>query len=195
MLGEGGVLPLDAGVRAGRARELADELGALLVFDEVQTGVGRTGTFFAFEQLGVRPDAVTLAKGLANGLPIGCLLVAADERASSPATTRARSAATPSSARRPCAVCDEIDDELLARRSRAQSARIADAASTRVRGRGLLLGVETDRPGGRRRRRVPRARPARRHRGRATRSASTPPLTLTDDELEHGLSILEEVLA
>ena len=61
------------------AAELAAEHGALLCFDEVQTGVGRTGSFFAFEQLGVRPHLVTLAKGLANGLPIGALLVA-DER-------------------------------------------------------------------------------------------------------------------
>ena len=61
-----------------RRATLADEHGALLVFDEVQTGVGRTGTFFAWEQAGVKPDAVTLAKGLANGLPIGALLVADD---------------------------------------------------------------------------------------------------------------------
>ena len=79
ILGEGGVVPLHSGFLAA-ARRLADEHGALLVLDEVQTGVGRTGTFFAHEQADVRPDAVTLAKGLANGLPIGCLLVA-DEAA------------------------------------------------------------------------------------------------------------------
>src|SRR3954469_23172712 len=71
VLGEGGVIPLDAEFVVA-----ARELDAVLAFDEVQTGVGRTGTFFAFEQLGVAPDLVTLAKGLANGLPIGCLLVA-----------------------------------------------------------------------------------------------------------------------
>src|SRR3954454_16363838 len=71
VLGEGGVIPLDTEfVTAAR------ELDAVLAFDEVQTGVGRTGTFFAFEQLAVKPDLLTLAKGLANGLPIGCLLVA-----------------------------------------------------------------------------------------------------------------------
>ena len=79
VLGEGGVIPLTPAFLQAAAA-LAEELGALLAFDEVQTGVGRTGTFFAFEQLGVRPQLVTLAKGLANGLPIGCLLVA-DEAA------------------------------------------------------------------------------------------------------------------
>ncbi|HVH52262.1 MAG TPA: aminotransferase class III-fold pyridoxal phosphate-dependent enzyme, partial [Gaiellaceae bacterium] len=77
VLGEGGVIPLDVEFVEGAA-QLAGELGALLAFDEVQTGVGRTGTFFAFEQLGVKPSMVTLAKALANGLPIGCLLVADD---------------------------------------------------------------------------------------------------------------------
>ncbi len=102
VLGEGGIIPLDSRfVEAARA--LADDAGALLVLDEVQTGVGRTGTFFAFEQLGVRPDAITLAKGLANGLPIGCLLVAdsAHRQHLSRATMRAPSAATPSLAPQP----------------------------------------------------------------------------------------------
>ena len=82
------------------ARELADAHGALLVFDEVQTGVGRCGSFFAWEQLGVKPDAVTLAKGLANGLPIGALLVSDDapDRLRAGRPRRRRSAATSSRA-------------------------------------------------------------------------------------------------
>jgi acetylornithine/N-succinyldiaminopimelate aminotransferase len=63
------------------ARRLCDERNALLLFDEVQCGMGRCGSLFAFERLGVRPDVVTVAKGLANGLPIGALL--ANARASS----------------------------------------------------------------------------------------------------------------
>src|SRR6516165_9700533 len=62
VLGEGGVHPLATETLAA-ARELADEHGALLVFDEIQTGVGRCGTFFAWEHAGVKPDALTLAKG------------------------------------------------------------------------------------------------------------------------------------
>lgn len=63
------------------ARRLCNERGALLIFDEVQCGIGRTGSLFAYQQLGVKPDAVTLAKALANGLPIGVLL--ANARAAS----------------------------------------------------------------------------------------------------------------
>jgi predicted acetylornithine/succinylornithine family transaminase len=74
--GEGGVHPATHAFLE-TARRLCDRHGALLIFDEVQCGLGRIGTEFAFERFGVRPDAVTLAKALANGLPIGALLVAA----------------------------------------------------------------------------------------------------------------------
>ncbi|MFH7320024.1 acetylornithine transaminase [Desulfurivibrio sp. D14AmB] len=71
--GEGGVRPLaPAYLRA--IRELCDQHGLLLIFDEVQVGMGRTGTLLAHEQLGVTPDIMTLAKGLGNGLPIGAML-------------------------------------------------------------------------------------------------------------------------
>ncbi len=71
--GEGGVIPLEPAFVQEAAR-LAEERDLLLIIDEIQTGVGRTGTFFAFEQYGVRPDLVTMAKGLAGGLPIGAVL-------------------------------------------------------------------------------------------------------------------------
>jgi predicted acetylornithine/succinylornithine family transaminase len=72
--GESGIVPATREFLQ-RARELCDQRGALLVFDEVQCGMGRVGTTFAFESFGVRPDAITLAKALANGLPIGALLM------------------------------------------------------------------------------------------------------------------------
>lgn len=75
--GEGGVRPLDAEYLAG-IRELCDKHGLLLIFDEIQTGLGRTGTLFAYEQLGVTPDIMTLAKGLGNGLPIGAMLTTSE---------------------------------------------------------------------------------------------------------------------
>lgn len=78
--GESGVHVARVGFIA-EARRLCDERGALLIFDEIQCGMGRIGTLFAFEQFGVRPDVVTLAKALANGLPIGAIL--ANERCAS----------------------------------------------------------------------------------------------------------------
>lgn len=71
--GESGVRPLQEEYLA-RIRQLCDDNGLLLIFDEVQTGIGRTGTLFAYEQLGVVPDILTSAKALANGLPIGAML-------------------------------------------------------------------------------------------------------------------------
>jgi acetylornithine aminotransferase/acetylornithine/N-succinyldiaminopimelate aminotransferase len=71
--GEGGVRPMPKEYLAG-IRELCDRHQLLLIFDEVQVGMGRTGTLFAYEQLGITPDIITLAKALANGLPIGALL-------------------------------------------------------------------------------------------------------------------------
>jgi len=72
--GESGVNPADPAFLAA-ARRLCDERGAILIFDEIQCGVGRLGTLFAFESVGVRPDVVTMAKALANGLPIGTVLI------------------------------------------------------------------------------------------------------------------------
>ena len=72
--GEGGVVPLDPAFVLG-VRSLCDDKDLVLIVDEVQTGVGRTGTFLACEQYNLRPDIVTLAKGLGGGLPIGAVLL------------------------------------------------------------------------------------------------------------------------
>ena len=188
VLGEGGVRTLDSDFVAA-ARAIADDAGALLVFDEVQTGVGRTGTFFAFEELGVRPDAVTLAKGLANGLPIGALLTTDDSF--EPGDHASTFGGNPVTCAAAVAVCETITDELLAH-VRAQSERIA--ARLPVRGRGLLLAVEVEAPSS-------DAVAACFERGLLVGTAGddairlTPPLTVTADELDHGLAILEEVIA
>ncbi|NMK63165.1 aminotransferase class III-fold pyridoxal phosphate-dependent enzyme, partial [Staphylococcus capitis] len=73
IMGEGGVVVPPEGYLAG-VREITARHGALLVLDEVQTGIGRTGTFFAHQQAGITPDVVTLAKGLGGGLPIGACI-------------------------------------------------------------------------------------------------------------------------
>jgi predicted acetylornithine/succinylornithine family transaminase len=146
VLGEGGVVPLTREFAAA-----ARQLDALLVFDEVQTGVGRTGTFFAFQQLGVRPDLVTLAKGLANGLPIGCLLVAAEVAgAFGPGDHGSTFGGNPVVCAAALAVCGELDDELLAQ-VRMHGERLLSALEVlphvvEARGAGLLVGAELDRP-------------------------------------------------
>lgn len=73
--GEGGVMPIDPAF-VERARELCDERQALLTFDEIQTGMGRTGKYFAYQHYGVQPDLMSVAKGLGGGFPIGALVVA-----------------------------------------------------------------------------------------------------------------------
>jgi acetylornithine/N-succinyldiaminopimelate aminotransferase len=150
VLGEGGVIPLELDFVAAAAG-LADRIGALLAFDEVQTGVGRTGTFFAWEQLGIKPQLLTLAKALANGLPIGCLLVADDAPdAFAPGDHGSTFGGNPVSCAAAVAVCNSIDDELLAA-VRANGARLRDGLATlpwvtEVRGAGLLVGAVLDRP-------------------------------------------------
>jgi acetylornithine/N-succinyldiaminopimelate aminotransferase len=150
VLGEGGVIPLTAEF-VKEAADLAEELGALLAFDEIQTGVGRTGTFFAFEQLGVRPQLVTLAKGIANGLPIGCLIVA-DEAAGAfaPGDHGSTFGGNPVVCAAALAVVATVDDALL-EQVRANGTRLLNGLSTlrgvvEARGVGLLVGAELDRP-------------------------------------------------
>jgi predicted acetylornithine/succinylornithine family transaminase len=146
ILGEGGVVPLEQGFVAAAA-----ELAPLLCLDEIQTGMGRTGSFFAFEQLGVRPALVTMAKGLANGLPIGALLVADDVAgAFSPGDHGSTFGGNPVACAAAGAVVDLIDDPLL-ENVREQGAALAQGLVSlpgvlEVRGRGLLVGAELDRP-------------------------------------------------
>ena len=198
VLGEGGVIPLEPAF-AQAAAELAREVGALLCVDEVQTGMGRTGTFFAFEQLDIRPDLITLAKGLGNGLPIGALL--AGERAAPgfvPGDHGSTFGGNPVAAAAAAAVVEAIDEELLAavRERGAQLAAGLEALPgvRTVRGRGLLLGAELDRP-------VGPVVDACREQGLLVLSAGpdvlrlTPPLVVAADEVGQALRTIESVLA
>ena len=198
VLGEGGIIPLERGfVEAARA--LADTHGAVLLFDEVQCGLGRTGSFFAWQQLGVKPDALALAKALANGLPIGALLVA-DESPTGfePGDHGSTFGGNPVAAAAACSVVEMIDDGLLAA-VQARGAQLAAGLSAlpgvvATRGRGLMLGADLDRPA------APVAAAALAA-GLVVGTAGehtlrlTPPLTISADEVRHGLELLEEVLA
>ncbi len=198
VLGEGGVIPLAPAFLAAAA-ELAEKLGALLAFDEVQTGMGRTGSFFAFEQLGVRPQLVTLAKALANGLPIGCLLVADDAAgAFQPGDHGSTFGGNPVICAAGVAVCDAIDD-LLLEQVRANGERLRAGLAllpgvVEVRGAGLLVGAELEGP----------AQPvidAALDAGLVCLSSGpnvlrlAPPLVATADDVDRALEILVEVTA
>ena len=195
--GEGGVHVLEAGF-VDAARRIADETGAVLLFDEVQTGVGRTGAFFAHEHVGVRPDALMLAKGLANGLPIGCLLVFDEAPEGFAAGDHASTfGGNPVACAAASAVCDELTDELLATVT-ANGLLLAEGLAAlpgvrEARGAGLMLGAELDRP-------AADVVAAFAERGLLVGTAGanvlrlTPPLIVTTAEIEHALGVLEEVL-
>jgi len=144
--GESGVYPLSEETLLA-ARRACDEAGALLVFDEIQTGMGRTGSLWAYEQTPVRPDVLTSAKALGGGLPVGaCVLAEALGDVLEPgdhASTFAGGAVGSAAA---LAVLDLVDDPGLLRSVRERGAALcqilleADGVSE-VRGRGLMLGV------------------------------------------------------
>jgi predicted acetylornithine/succinylornithine family transaminase len=196
--GEGGVHVLQASFVAA-ARNLADETGAVLLFDEVQTGVGRTGAFFAHEHVGVRPDALMLAKGLANGLPIGCLLVLDDAPEGFATGDHASTfGGNPVACAAASAVCGELTDELLAAVT-ANGLALADGLAAlpgirAVRGAGLMLGAQLDRP-------AADVVAACAERGLLVGTAGadvlrlTPPLIVTTAEIEQAVGVLEEILA
>jgi len=146
--GEAGVLDLPEGFLQ-RARELTSEHGALLILDEIQTGAGRTGTWFAFQQLGVVPDAIAVAKGIGGGVPIGALITFG---AASDLFTTGQHGSTfggnPLATAAANAVLTEIEDaglvENAARRGRQLRDAIAAIGSPLIaetRGLGLLIGV------------------------------------------------------
>jgi acetylornithine/N-succinyldiaminopimelate aminotransferase len=197
VLGEGGVHVLEESFVAA-ARRLADATGAMLLFDEVQCGVGRTGAFFAHEHVGARPDALMLAKGLANGLPIGCLLVSdGAPEGFAPGDHASTFGGNPVACAAANAVCDELTDELLAT-VRANALLLGGGLAAlpgvrEVRGAGLMLGAELERP-------ASHVVTACAERGLLVGTAGTdvlrltPPLIVTTAEIEHALGVLEEVL-
>jgi acetylornithine/N-succinyldiaminopimelate aminotransferase len=145
--GEGGIHPIDPELLA-TAREACDQSGALLVFDEVQCGMGRTGTLWAWQQRGVRPDVMTVAKGLGGGLPIGAC-VAAPEHADvlQPGDHGSTFGGGPVVAAAANAVLDAVDDEGFLDAVRAKGERLAAGLhqlGLEVRGLGLMLAFAID---------------------------------------------------
>ena len=136
-------------------RRLCSERGALLIFDEIQTGVGRTGTFYAFEKEAMVPDIVTLAKGLAGGVPMGAMLASDEvERAFEPGTHASTFGGNPLASAAALYIQQAIDDQNLLGQCKETGAYLGSALSrmaerrrpkTRgTRGRGLLQGLVLD---------------------------------------------------
>jgi acetylornithine/succinyldiaminopimelate/putrescine aminotransferase len=144
--GEAGIFPIDEAVVLA-AREACDAVGALLAFDEIQSGMGRTGSLWAYQQLPVIPDVITTAKAVGGGLPVGACVTAPAlgdvlERGDHGSTF----AGAPIAAAAALAALEVIDDPELLRRTRELGARFMRALAeldpiAEVRGRGLMVGV------------------------------------------------------
>ena len=154
--GEGGIRPVSAEF-ARTLAALRDEMHFLLVADEIQSGVGRTGRFFGFEHYGVKPDLVTLAKPIGGGLPLGAIL-AGEEIASilQPGMHGTTFGGNPVACAAGAAVIQEIEEKDLIARAALMGGRLMSGLKglTRefpmireVRGYGLMVGAELDRPG------------------------------------------------
>lgn len=155
--GEGGVHVPDEDYLP-KVRALCDKYNAVLIFDEVQCGMGRTGTFFGCQQFGVKPDIVTLAKGLAGGVPIGAFM-ATDKVASAfkPGDHGSTFGGNPLACAAACVVLDALTKDNLMENAKEVGAYLKakfdaykekyPALIKEVRGRGLILGMELTRPG------------------------------------------------
>ncbi len=153
--GESGVRVPDPGYLAG-VRALCDEFGWLMMLDEVQTGIARTGAWFAFQHESVRPDVIALAKGLGNGVPIGACLARGPAAALfTPGTHASTFGGNPLACSAALAVLRTITEQDLVTRAAQLGERIREglarglppASGVReIRGRGLMIGIELDRP-------------------------------------------------
>ncbi|HXD54654.1 MAG TPA: acetylornithine/succinylornithine family transaminase [Solirubrobacteraceae bacterium] len=198
--GESGVHVLSEELLAA-AREACDRHGAALIFDEIQTGMGRTGTLWAYERCGVVPDAMTVAKALGGGLPIGALITG--ERLADvfePGDHGSTFAGGPLVARAALAALELTDDAQLLERVQLLGAELAESLQglphvVEVRGRGLMLACRLDVPAPQV---VTRALLEQRLVLNATGPDTLrllPPLTLSDEQARDGLARLAGALA
>lgn len=194
--GEGGVNNLSPTFVSAIAK-LAKEKDILIAVDEVQTGNGRTGTYFAYQQYGITPDIVTTAKGLGGGLPIGAVLFGEKlQDTMTPGSHGSTFGGNPVVAAGACSIVERIDDDFLMevqRKSEKIRTALANVKGVQsISGMGLMLGIETDKPAGE----VAKACLAN---GLLILTAKTklrllPALNISDAELDEGLEILKGVL-
>ena len=195
--GEGGVMALDPDyVQA--VRKLCDEKDLVLIVDEVQTGVGRTGTFLCCEHYNLKPDVVTLAKGLGGGLPIGAVLM--NEKVAAgmgPGTHGSTFGGNPIVCAGALAILDYIDDKLLdsvAEKGKFIKESFEGAKGVKsVAGMGLMWGIEPEKD-------VSTIVPKLLEKGVVVLTAKEkirllPALNIPEEDLEKAVSIMKEVLA
>ncbi|MGN0985277.1 MAG: aspartate aminotransferase family protein [Candidatus Enterenecus sp.] len=199
--GEGGVNPLDKEL-VHKVAQLCKEKDWLLLIDEVQTGVGRTGSLFAFQQYGIQPDVSTFAKGIAGGLPMGGIL--ANEKCAKVLTAGTHGStfgANPIAAAAACTILDILDDQMMEDvKAKGQYLREGILALNSpclgdVVGMGLMLGVDVK---GERTNKELASLLA--EQGLLVLTAGPrlrllPPLTITKEEMDKGLAILKQTLA
>ncbi len=200
--GEGGVVIPPPGYLAA-ARAIADRAGCLLIFDEIQTGFGRTGTFLASAHEGVRPDVLTLAKGIAGGLPLGAMLhTEAVAEAFVPGSHMSTFGGNPVCCAAALVVLGLVGEEGFLALVREKGAALMEALNEglasvagvqEVRGRGLLVGISLDRPAG------PFVSALYERGVLATVAGGTvlrlsPPLVIADREIEHGVREVVDVV-
>ncbi len=200
--GEGGVV-VPSPDYLKRVRELCDRAGLLLIFDEVQVGMGRTGKFFAFEHAGVKPDIITLAKALGGGLPIGAMIAKAEiASALTPGSHGTTFGGNPVACAAALAVIDAIEQEnilenaaevggYILKRLREIAASCGNVAE--VRGLGMIIGVVLKHEA------KPVVDACLRERLLVNGTAGNvlrllPPLNLTREEADAGLAIIERAL-
>ena len=198
--GEGGVLPLDRDY-VQKVAKLCAERDWLLLVDEVQTGIGRTGTLFAFQQYGLRPDVVSFAKGIAGGLPMSGILASGKCRdVFTPGTHATTFGGNPVCAAAALAVQDILTDELLEQvkekgaylRAGIEALELSSLGTTR--GLGLMIGVEVKE--GTNKELAARLVEA----GLLVLTAGPdlrllPPLVITREEIDKGLAVMKEALS
>lgn len=216
--GETGVVEASPGYLAG-VRRLCDERGVLLMMDEIQTGLGRTGRWWGFEHEGIRPDVVSVAKALGNGMPIGaCWARAEVAEVFCPGDHGSTFGGQPLAAAAARATLAVMEAERVPARAQASGARLqagleAMSGVASVRGKGLLLGVvlaEDVGSSGRFEGATPAARAGTTPAARVAAAALAaglvvnpvapgvvrlaPSLLVSDDEVDEGLDILSEIL-
>ena len=198
--GEGGVYPANAEyVQA--ARRICDERGVLLIVDEIQTGFGRTGKFFAIEHFGITPDLLCCAKSLAGGVPMGAVLIGKNVKNLTPGVHGSTFGGNPLSCAAANAALDVIKEEDLAGQAEAKGKYLMEKLKTiqspnirEVRGLGLMVGIEM------KQKVAPYIKALQEANIIALNAGMTvirllPPLVITYEQLDHLVDTLTEVLA